>query len=543
MVNATGDLPGNVEKLKLELGKIKFPAKRFNEKLIREGDPAGLLPILHYSLLNFSKPLAQKVVQEGYELNGKTDLRFLEAVWKLLRIMLGYRPSLTVSQFLSQGFAERKVLMMCDVIAMCKHEHNELLRAAGRPAAARRRPRSCMGTPSAHIWGSPVKKSVGEVSQSSPPPSALRRRKKQMQQTPPHLQAPRGHVEVVDGGDIPVHVVRSGAVSNKASTSAFQEDVEWDVVIPGHPYGYLTSASEQEAAPASAQEDGAAGATHVAEEEAEAPRSSMPLFEGTFAGWAKTAGLRASQQLQTTDSEIQPPSVATEAAIQTTSTNYDETSIVVVVNKDGNVSPKRCMKMRSPLRSQASPSADAAGEMEGHVKAHRRLQALVEDLAGRLERAETRIGDMAVASQRTEQTLQARITILDGRVRFLEGALEERGSPHWQQQQHKHLSAAHHHQDQPATGRSSPLRQWERADPAASSPVATERIPPTSALGRALEIAAPYRGHTSKDSNVILNRGASRKLPPQTTHTFTCCHNTLSLFLHAACAFRLCLRS
>uniref|UniRef100_A0A061RRN5 Centrosomal protein of 44 kDa n=1 Tax=Tetraselmis sp. GSL018 TaxID=582737 RepID=A0A061RRN5_9CHLO len=157
MVTPTGDLHGNLEKLKSELHKIKMPISKFEEQKVRQGDPAAFLPILHYSLISFSKPLAREIVENNYELNGKTDLRFLESVWKLLRELVNYKPALSVNQFLSQGFAERKILTVCDIVALCRQRHSELLRQAGKHAGKRRPIGHSAGIPSAHIWdGDPL---------------------------------------------------------------------------------------------------------------------------------------------------------------------------------------------------------------------------------------------------------------------------------------------------------------------------------------------------------------------------------------------------
>mmetsp|Transcript_22765 Transcript_22765/g.40952 ORF Transcript_22765/g.40952 Transcript_22765/m.40952 type:complete len:207 (+) Transcript_22765:1825-2445(+) len=58
----------------------------------------------------------------------KNDFTFLENVFKLLRSNFQYRCVLSVPQFLSMGFTERKVLMCLDVIRVARKRHEELLR-------------------------------------------------------------------------------------------------------------------------------------------------------------------------------------------------------------------------------------------------------------------------------------------------------------------------------------------------------------------------------------------------------------------------------
>lgn len=93
-----------------------------------------------------------------YELYGKSDLRFIEGLfpavvglrcslklssgtYKVCRDVFSYRPSLSRDQFFSPGFAERKILFVCDLITECKKKHNELQQKAGvrRRGSQRRR--------------------------------------------------------------------------------------------------------------------------------------------------------------------------------------------------------------------------------------------------------------------------------------------------------------------------------------------------------------------------------------------------------------------
>lgn len=58
----------------------------------------------------------------------KNDYSFLESVFKLLRQKFGYRPVLKIGQFLASGFAERKIMMLLDLIQIVKTKTNELQR-------------------------------------------------------------------------------------------------------------------------------------------------------------------------------------------------------------------------------------------------------------------------------------------------------------------------------------------------------------------------------------------------------------------------------
>ncbi|CAD7697406.1 unnamed protein product [Ostreobium quekettii] len=134
---ATGDICGNVQRLQRELRQIKFDAD-VDEVGLRIGDPVAFLPVLHHVLLKFSRALARDVSEHGYEIQGKTDQRFVECAFKVMRDIFGMRLVLTPGQFLEQGYAERKVLLLIELLQVCKRRHNDLVRKQRLTATGRR---------------------------------------------------------------------------------------------------------------------------------------------------------------------------------------------------------------------------------------------------------------------------------------------------------------------------------------------------------------------------------------------------------------------
>lgn len=63
---------------------------------------------------------------QGFRLYGKSDLKFIEDVYKILRNVFFYHPKLTREQFLTKGYAERKVMLTCDLLLLCQTKHNQL---------------------------------------------------------------------------------------------------------------------------------------------------------------------------------------------------------------------------------------------------------------------------------------------------------------------------------------------------------------------------------------------------------------------------------
>lgn len=122
VTGAAGDWDGAVAKLKSELRKAEYPAN-LDEKSLRKGDPGSLLPVLHYALLSYSQAVASELLRRGHDLASKSDLRFAEGVIRALVDVFSYRPMLLPGQLLAAGFAERKAQLAADVLQMCREWH------------------------------------------------------------------------------------------------------------------------------------------------------------------------------------------------------------------------------------------------------------------------------------------------------------------------------------------------------------------------------------------------------------------------------------
>ncbi|XP_067154014.1 centrosomal protein of 44 kDa isoform X2 [Apteryx mantelli] len=122
---ATGDLKGSLRKIEQGLRLLNYPRDVDYTGLIK-GDPAAFLPIISYSFTSFSTYIAELLVKCDVELTAKSDLRFIEAIYKLLRDLFQYKPILTKQQFLQFGFAERKMQIVCDIINCVMKKHKEL---------------------------------------------------------------------------------------------------------------------------------------------------------------------------------------------------------------------------------------------------------------------------------------------------------------------------------------------------------------------------------------------------------------------------------
>ena len=69
---ATGDLIGKIEALRTELRRTRVDGQLLLSA-ISVGDPAGILPLLHFALLRSSRGVERWLSNLGYELRAKTQ--------------------------------------------------------------------------------------------------------------------------------------------------------------------------------------------------------------------------------------------------------------------------------------------------------------------------------------------------------------------------------------------------------------------------------------------------------------------------------------
>ncbi|KAJ3181707.1 Centrosomal protein of 44 kDa [Geranomyces variabilis] len=124
---STGDLQNNLHKLASLLRRIKYPHPP-DPYSLSKGDPVALLPILHHILLDRSPLLARHFAARGHTLSGKTDARFVDGVYRLLRDEFAFRPAVNKAQFLATGFAERKCIFVQEVVRLCDELERDLKR-------------------------------------------------------------------------------------------------------------------------------------------------------------------------------------------------------------------------------------------------------------------------------------------------------------------------------------------------------------------------------------------------------------------------------
>ena len=83
-MQAKGDIRANFEKLKTELRQIKY-INPLEQGQLMDGIPLGFLPIVHHALLIYSPLVSKHIAELGFELQAKSDYRFIENTYKLLQ--------------------------------------------------------------------------------------------------------------------------------------------------------------------------------------------------------------------------------------------------------------------------------------------------------------------------------------------------------------------------------------------------------------------------------------------------------------------------
>ena len=124
MSASTGNLDANVGRLTVVLRSSRFPYV-ISKKLLREADPRTILPILHFSLLDLSPHVASFVRERGFQIFALNDAKFTEAAFRLATMHLGIKPHMTVTQFLSEGYTERRLIFAADLLKACMDLHEE----------------------------------------------------------------------------------------------------------------------------------------------------------------------------------------------------------------------------------------------------------------------------------------------------------------------------------------------------------------------------------------------------------------------------------
>lgn len=134
------DVRNAAERLRKLLRAAQYP--QLPALNLEAADVHDLLRVLHFVLLDSSRAVAQLLVDKGYDLYGKTDARFVESAFRLLRNEFRCFPTLTPAQFLSHQFVARRLNLVADAAAAVAQKRQELQRQKRREEAVWSQPQS-----------------------------------------------------------------------------------------------------------------------------------------------------------------------------------------------------------------------------------------------------------------------------------------------------------------------------------------------------------------------------------------------------------------
>ena len=122
----TGDIKGNTESLIRNLKTINYPSQT-SFKILTSGNPGIYLPIIHYSLFNYSPVVAKFLSDKHYDMFAKNDLDFINTAFHCLITLFNYKPELSTEQFFSNKFAEGKIILCKEIIDLVIQKNNQLI--------------------------------------------------------------------------------------------------------------------------------------------------------------------------------------------------------------------------------------------------------------------------------------------------------------------------------------------------------------------------------------------------------------------------------
>ncbi|KAH7616943.1 hypothetical protein Ndes2526B_g09049 [Nannochloris sp. 'desiccata'] len=125
MTTTVGDVAGKITLLRRDLFQIRYP-NVFDEDSSRSGRYQALLPVISFILSQFSRHVL--AVTASYHLSGRKGKKYIENVFKLAREQFGMQIVLSSAQFLAEGYAERKLMFLHQLIVACREYHSTAVR-------------------------------------------------------------------------------------------------------------------------------------------------------------------------------------------------------------------------------------------------------------------------------------------------------------------------------------------------------------------------------------------------------------------------------
>ncbi|KAL4439098.1 hypothetical protein ABPG74_008873 [Tetrahymena malaccensis] len=108
-------LQNQSEILKRNLQKINFQ-QNVSFQVFQDKNPIIFLQILHYAIINYNVDFYKYLIDKGYELFSKSDLNFMQSVYKFLQKEYEYKPPISLEQFFTNIYLEKKLIICNDIL-------------------------------------------------------------------------------------------------------------------------------------------------------------------------------------------------------------------------------------------------------------------------------------------------------------------------------------------------------------------------------------------------------------------------------------------
>ncbi|KAK4470780.1 hypothetical protein MN116_006302 [Schistosoma mekongi] len=108
------NLKGSIENLRRQLRSLRFNYEVNFQGMVL-GQSSAFVEFYRHLLCDYNTNVTSYLVERGFGILGTTDNRFMEVLYRVLRDVFSFRPSITIAQFFMSGFAERKIEMATTV--------------------------------------------------------------------------------------------------------------------------------------------------------------------------------------------------------------------------------------------------------------------------------------------------------------------------------------------------------------------------------------------------------------------------------------------
>ncbi|KAL9646167.1 hypothetical protein ABK040_008044 [Willaertia magna] len=121
-----GDLNNNLATLRKLLSNINYGNRVFDIEGIKRGISSSIIAILNFIFMEYNEAIAKYLVHKGYDIYGKKEVKFYQIIYSILINEFDYRPNIPIDNIVKDGYAERKILLLCDIIRLVKQKVDEL---------------------------------------------------------------------------------------------------------------------------------------------------------------------------------------------------------------------------------------------------------------------------------------------------------------------------------------------------------------------------------------------------------------------------------